>query len=313
MAKQKDLYETLGVQRSATADEIDKAYRNLAKQFHPDLNPGKKEAEDRFKEISAAYSIISDDEKRARYDRGEIDASGQEQQERKFYRNYADAGNGAHYTYSAQDLGGFGNIGDIFAEMFSERAGQSRGGRTIRRRGNDMRYELAVDFLDAINGATKRIALPDGQALDVTIPKGLRDGQVLRLKGKGTPGSGGAPAGDALVAVSVKPHPLFDRKGNHIHIDVPISLGEAVLGGKIEVPTPAGPLNVTVPADSGAGKTLRLKGKGVPKQRNAEAGDLYVHLAVMLPAAADDDLKAFVEKWAAEHPYDVRKDMSLKE
>ena len=239
-----DPYSVLGVKRDASQEEIRTAYRQLAKKLHPDLNPGDKQAEEKFKQVAAAYDILGDAEKRARYDGGEIDASGQERPRERYYRDFHGPGAEEH-TYSTS--GGFADFmesEDILKEMFG-RGG--RGGRTLRLRGQDVLYRLPVEFLEAVNGATKRITMPDGGTLDVVIPKGTRDGQVLRLRGKGGPGIGGGEPGDALVETEVAPHRFFTRKGDDIHVELPVSLPEAVLGAKLDVPTPTGPVRMTVP------------------------------------------------------------------
>ncbi|MGH6734917.1 MAG: DnaJ C-terminal domain-containing protein [Methyloceanibacter sp.] len=305
-----DLYSVLGVAKTATAAEITKAYRKLAKKLHPDLNPGDKAAEEKFKKITAAYGIIGDEEKRKRYDAGEIDASGQERPQQRYYREYAGGPEGTRYHSTAgfEDIGAFS---DLFGDMFGGAAGR-RGGRGDTRfsmPGQDAQYRLEVNFLDAVNGTKQRITLPDGGTLDVTIPPGVSEGQVLRLKGKGMPGFGDGPPGDALVEISVKPHPVFKREGSDIVVEVPITLDEAVLGGKIEVPTIGGRVSVTVPPGSNSGQTLRLKGRGVKSKGGA--GDQLVKLSVVLPDTIDEDLKSFAEKWRASHGYDPRR--KLKE
>ena len=211
-----DLYNVLGVARDASDEDIRKAYRKLAKENHPDLNPGNPNAERRFKQVAAAYDILGDPEKRRRYDFGEIDETGAQRPERRFYREYAEAG--PSYKYERRgDFGGFADLGDIFSDLFGRAApGAGAGGAAFRMTGTDVRYTLTVDFLEAVNGARKRVDMPDGKSLDITIPPGLQDGQTLRLKGQGMPGIGGGPAGDALIDVSVRPHPVFRREGNDI-------------------------------------------------------------------------------------------------
>ena len=309
-----DPYKVLGVKKDASEAEIKKAYRALAKKYHPDLNIEDKGAADRFKAISQAYEIIGDPEKRKRFDAGEIDSSGQEKPERQFYRQYAEGNEG--FKYRGRPGQGFGQGGpggaemfeDVFSDLFGRGGGRGfEGGfSNVRMRGQDARYTLTVDFLEAARGERRRITLPDGEALDVTIPSGVEDGQTLRLKGKGGAGVNGGPAGDAYVTIAVTPHADFERKGNDIHSDVPMSLDEAVLGGKIEVQTIGGPLTVTVPPGSNTGKTLRLKGRGITPGKGT-AGDHYVHLKVVLPETPDAELKSFLESWRAKHHYDPRK------
>ncbi len=282
-----DPYKVLGVDRAATADQIRVAYRDLAKRFHPDLNPGDDKAETRFKEISAAYDILSDEGKRARFDRGEIDPSGAERRERQFYRGFADGPAGAKYQ----------SFEDIMADLFNKERGRGRG----RARGADVRYTLEVDFLEAANGTKKTVTMPDGRSLKISLPAGVREGQSLRLKGKGRSGLGGGTPGDALVEVHIRDHPVFVRDGNDIHIELPITLGEAVLGAKVSVPTVGRAVSVTIPKGSNTGKTLRLRNKGI-----ASKGDQYITLKVVLPDKIDPDLTKLVERWASKHPYDPR-------
>jgi DnaJ-class molecular chaperone len=301
-----DLYKTLNVPRTASQDDIRKSYRKLAKELHPDLNPGDKAAEERFKKVSAAFGILGDADKRARYDRGEIDASGQERPEQRFYREYAGDDPGFRYRSNA-GYRDFSEFSDVFGDLFGKgRGGQQEEGRPFQARGPDARYRLEVEFLDAIRGDKKRITLPEGGTLDLTIPAGTRDGDVLRLKGKGGQGLGGGPAGDAMVEIAVKPHAVFARDGDDIQIEGPITLDEAVLGGKIEVPTVSGRVTVTVPKGASTGQTLRLKGQGA-KSRSGAAGDQLVKLKVVMPEAVDPDLEAFVREWRAKHAYDPRR------
>ncbi|MFC3228242.1 DnaJ C-terminal domain-containing protein [Marinibaculum pumilum] len=332
----KDLYGLLDLKKDASDADIRKAYRRLAKQYHPDLNPDDKAAEERFKEISGAFSILGDADKRAAYDRGEIDERGEPRYAGAgpgagmgagpgggpYWRDFAEGPDGRKYTYTWTEGGpeGFaaGGFDDILNQFFgSGRAGQHGGGAGGGPRGAagaggfafpgaDARYALAVDFLDAVNGATKQIQLPDGSALNVKIPAGLRDGQTLRLKGKGQPGHGGAPAGDALVEVSVRPHSRFRRKGADIETDLAVSLPEAVLGAKVPVPTVTGEVQLTVPRGASSGTVLRLKGKGVPAGSGRPAGDQLVRLQVVLPKEVDPELEAFMTEWAEKHPYDPR-------
>jgi DnaJ-class molecular chaperone len=311
-----DPYAILGVKRDASAEEIRSAYRKLAKKYHPDLNPGNKEAEARFKSISAANELLSDPEKRARFDRGEIDASGQERPERAAYRRYAEGAQGAKYH---QESGvSDDDFGDIFADLFRQ-AGRGRGpgpggGGTFRMRGADRAFTLTIDFLEAARGAKKRLDFGPmdsggGQTLDVTIPAGVTDGQILRLKGKGEPGLGGGPPGDALIEVHVAPHPFFRRDGNDIRLELPITLAEAVLGGKIAVPTISGMVNMNVPKGSDIGSVLRLKGRGIAPP-GGPAGDEYVTLKIVLgEQKTDSELEAFLKDWAPRHPFDPRRAM----
>ena len=286
-----DPYAALGLSRSATADDIRRAYRQLAKELHPDVRPGDKQAEERFKRATAAFNLLSDPATKSRFDRGEIDADGNERmafgsRPRHSSRAHADTAGGS-YSGAANDAF---DLGDIFSDLFGPGFGGGRG--YSRMRGRDIRFTLEVDFLDAVNGSKRRVSLSEGRTLDVAIPAGVESGQVLRLKGQGGAGVQGGPPGDALVELTVRPHPFFRREGQDIHMDLQISLTEAVEGGRVQAPTATGPVSLTIPAGSNTGKTLRLKGKGVAGQ-----GDQFVRLVVVLPETLDEDLKRFVKKW----------------
>jgi DnaJ-class molecular chaperone len=298
----KDPYEILGVAKTGSADEIRKAYRKLAKKLHPDLNPGDKRAEDEFKEVSAANDLLSDPEKRRRYDAGEIDASGAEKAppHARYYRDYA---GGAGHPYESQSgFADFAESDDLFAELLRRSAEQAR-----RRPGADLHYELQVDFLDAVNGAAKTITLPGGGTLQVTIPPGVEDGQILRLRGKGAPSPGEGEPGDALVQIAVRPHRTFTREGDDIHVELPITLKEAALGGEVRAPTTTGSVMLKIPKRSNTGDVLRLRGKGVKKRDGA--GDELVRLKVMMPTEPEPELEAFIAGWKPSPTYDPRKEM----
>jgi DnaJ-class molecular chaperone len=217
-----DPYKILGVRKDASAEDIRAAYRKLAKKHHPDLNPGNKAAEEKFKAVSAANELLSDAEKRARYDRGEIDESGAEKAPPRSYRQYAESGAGERYAYAGGDAGFGENFEDLFSTLFRDRAGPGATGGSAR--GRDDHYTLTASFLDAVNGATNRLTLPDGQTLDVKIPPGTLDGQILRLRGRGGPGRGGGPAGDALIDIRIAPHKFFKREGQDIRLELPVSV-----------------------------------------------------------------------------------------
>ena len=301
----KDPYEVLGVQKTDSDAAIRSAYRKLAKRYHPDVNPGKPEAADRFKEISAAYDLLGDKEKRARYDRGEIDASGNEvPPQRPFYRDFGDAAGREKYRSDA----GFdqADLEEILAQAFGARGPGSggAGGRRFSMRGQDAQYHLTLDFLDAVNGTTRRVTLPDGRTLDVKIPAGVRDGQIIRLKGQGMPGIGDGAPGDALVEVAVAPHPVFRREDDDIIVELPVTLQEAVLGTTLEVPTIKGPVRLTIPPNSGRGTRLRLRGRGIEGR-----GHQFVELHPVLPPAAEPELAEFLRNWKPKHPINPRADM----
>jgi len=295
-----DPYKELGVARGASADEIKKAFRKLAKELHPDKNPGDKVSEERFKRITAAFDLLGDAEKRAKFDRGEIDADGREQ-----FR--APPGGGGR----SGGFGGFGGSGgrggfeDIdLEELFGAFGGGGRAksgfGGGFGGKGQDVRATLDVSLEDTIAGTTRRIQFSDGRMLDVNIPKGASDGQVIRLKGQGAPGRGGQ-AGDALIELKIQPHPVFKRDGADLTMDLPVSVPDAVLGGKIQVPTPEGAVMMTIPKGSNSGKVLRLKGRGA--YAGGKRGDLLARLAVTLPETPDDELIRFATEWRDKRPY----------
>lgn len=303
----KDLYAVLGLEKSASEKDIRTAYRKLAKELHPDLNPGNAAAEDRFKDVAAAYSIIGNEEKRRKYDAGEIDDTGAERPQHHYYRHHADSADRHQYSSSQHGFDGYDDLGDIFGGAFR----QARGGgartqyQDIDWPGSDVRYHMSIDFLEAANGAKKRVTMPDGKTLDISIPAGLEDGQTLRLKGQGEPGLNKGPPGDALVSIEVRPHRLFERDGNDVMIEVPIGIHEAVLGGKIEVPTLTGRVTMTVPKGAKTGQTLRLRNKGI--QSKAKSGDQMVRLKVVMPEIIDDDLAEKMKSWAETNSYNPRK------
>ncbi len=299
----KDPYEVLGVAKTATPEEIQKAYRALAKKLHPDLNPGNKKSEERFKEVSAAYALLSDADKRRQFDAGEIDASGAERPREPYYRDFAAGRDAGHPYENRSGYADFAEADDIFAELLRRQAREAR-----RARGRDLLYHLAVDFLDAVNGATRKLTLPEGGALELAIPPGVQEGQVLRLRGKGAPSPGEGEAGDALVEISINPHRFFTRQGDDIHLDLPVTLAEAALGGKVKVPTPTGSVLLTVPKGSNSGSVLRLRGKGAPRPGGGH-GDEFVRLKVMLPVEPEPELEAFLANWTPGPDYDPRRDM----
>ncbi len=303
-----DPYAALGLAKNATAAEIKKAYRKIARDSHPDLNPGDSKAEAKFKAASNAYDLLKDPKQRRRFDAGEIDASGTEKQpERKFYRDYA--GQPGHGYQSSHGYEDFGDTSDIFADILRQRQAKSAQGG-FDARGADRRFMLEVDFMQAVNGGKKRITLPSGDNLEVAIPMGTADGQTIRLRGKGDAGYGKGARGDAYVTITVLPHKMFIREGDDIFVTLPITVDEAVLGGKIATPTIAGSVNLTIPKGASSGQTLRLKGRGV-KRAGAVAGDQRVELRIVMPAEVDAELVEFMQGWRKDHAYDPREGMSI--
>jgi len=304
----RDPYLELGVSRGASADEIRKAFRKLAKQYHPDTNPGDKKAEDKFKQVSAAFDILGDAEKKKKFDAGEIDADGRETM-RGFGGGQGPFGGGFN-------RGGFGrggssgegpeiDLNDLFGDILGRNRGAGGGGGGgfgggFSAKGADVRARLDIDLEESIKGGKKRVAFSDGRTIDVTIPAGAQEGQTLRLKGQGSPGRGGN--GDALIELAVKPHPIYRKEGEHLVMDLPVSVPDAVLGGKVEAPTPDGPVNVTVPKGANSGSKLRLKGRGLADAKG-HRGDLYARLIVTLPETIDEDLEKFAQAWREQKPY----------
>jgi DnaJ-class molecular chaperone len=289
----RDPYAVLGVARDASEDDIKKAYRRLAKKLHPDLSPGNRVNEQQFKEVTAAYDLLSDPQKRGRYDRGEIDATGRE---RGFQ---AHGGGRGQYRGGAAGAGASFSFDDILSEILG------RGRREAEERVGDTNLKLRLGFLEAAQGAKRRVELPGGRTIEITIPAGIDSGQSLRLKGQGVRGPRGTRPGDVYLEIDVEPHAFWQRKERDIHLELPVTLSEAVLGATITVPTIHGSVAVKVPRGSNSGSTLRLKGKGIHGGDGA-AGDQYVKLKVVLPDPPDPELSKFLERWAAKHGYEVR-------
>jgi len=304
----KDPYAALGLKKTATDAEIKKAYRKIARDSHPDLNPGDSKAEAKFKAASVAYDLLKDPELRRRFDVGEIDATGAEQQpERKFYREYAEQpGHGYQSSHGYED---FGDMSDMFADILRQRGAQGRQAGGFDARGADVRYMLEVEFMDAVKGGKKRITLPSGDNLEVKIPEGTADGQAIRLRGKGGEGYGKGARGDAYVTINVRGHKIFTRDGNDILVTLPITIDEAVLGGKVATPTIHGSVNLTIPKGANSGQTLRLRGKGV--KRGRKTGDQKVELQIKMPPNVDTDLDKFMQDWRKDHAYNPRRGMSI--
>lgn len=308
----RDPYEVLGVARGASQDEIKKAYRTLAKKLHPDVNPGDSAIEQRFKEVSGAYDLLSDAQRRQQFDNGMINADGSPRQHNPFRRGHRqDAAGGFDFGEGGID------VEDLFADLFGRgaRGGARPGGRGQQQqpkpKGQDLSYTTRVSFLEAMRGGQHRVSLYSGKTLDVTLPPGAEDGQRMRLKGQGMPGPAGGAPGDAYVEIQVDPHPLMRRDGLDIHLDLPVTLHEAVLGAKVTVPTIDGPVSAAIPAGSNAGTVLRLKGRGVMAPKGGKRGDQYVSLKIVLPEKVDERLKRFLEGWLTPADYDVRKKMRM--
>jgi DnaJ-class molecular chaperone len=286
----RDPYTVLGVTPATTQDEIKKAYRKLAQELHPDRRPDDAAAESRFKEVSAAYGLLSDKQKRARFDNGEVDANGTDTR-----RN--------HYPHWSRSSAGTEHP---FERFFRHRGGGSpRPGAEVNVKGADVAYTIEVDFLEAAKGTVKRIDLIGSKRLDIKVPPGTSDGQVLRLKNQGMPGTGGGATGSAQIEIKVRTHPEWRLDGSNLHANVPVTLPEAVLGGRIEVETIDGTMAVTVPMNANSGTILRLRGKGMTKE-NGTRGNHFVHLAVTLPDKPDKRLTSFVRKWSEKNNYEVR-------
>ena len=292
-----DPYAILGVSRSASSEDIRAAYRKLAKSLHPDTHPGDKAAEERFKQVTAAFKLLSNPEQRAKFDRGEIDAEGRERPA-FHYRTRRDAG-----PFERGPSGRFEDLGDLFSDLFAN--GSRAGARSAAppRDGADVKTAVEISLDEVLSGVKRRVALK-GRKLDVTVPAGVEDGRVLRLRGQGQPGVNGGRPGALLVEVRVKPHPWFKREGQDIRLDLPISLKEAVFGAKVRSPTLDGPVELRVPAGSSSGAVLRLRGRGLPDS-DGERGDQLVRLMVDVPTN-DTDLEGFLEDWTPPTGYDPR-------
>jgi len=294
-----DPYIVLGLSKAASAADIKKAYRKLARTHHPDLNPGDAAAERKFKAASVAYDLLKDPDTRALFDRGEIDASGAQQRPQgQHYQNY-----GQQRGHGFQSNQGFGDMGDIFADMMRQR------GQSLDARGQDARFTLELDFLEAVKGGKKAITLPAGDQLEVAIPQGVADGQTIRLRGKGGAGRGKGPRGDAHVTLKVRMHSVFSRDGDDILVTLPITIDEAILGGKIPTPTIDGIVQLNIPKGASSGQTLRLRGRGVVR-KGKPAGDQKVKLSIISPPAIDAELQEFMQKWREKNCYDPREEMT---
>lgn len=319
----RDPYVVLGVQKAADAAEIKKAFRKLAKKYHPDQSTEAK-AKEKFAEVSAAYEILGDEKKRAAFDRGEIDAEGKPR-----FQGFEGFGAGAgpggfgrraqgggfdHFEYNFGGRPGGGGQGfdtsDIFSELFG--AGRRAGAQSRSMpRGEDVNVQVTVSLAESVNGTKTRVSLPTGRTLEVSIPAGIEDGKQIRLKGQGRPSPYGSEAGDAMVTVHIAKHPFLRVDGRDLRLDLPLTLYEAVLGARVTVPTLGGSVELSIPPNSNGGRTLRLRGKGLPNSQGSGAGDLLVSLRLVLPdEPADAQFVALMRQWQSDKPYDPRKDLA---
>jgi DnaJ-class molecular chaperone len=315
----RDPYDVLGVSKTASAEEIKSAFRRLAKKLHPDANKHDPKAASRFAEINAAYEIVGDADKRKAYDRGEIDAEGKPRFqgfdagpggfEREGVFETFSFGPGGFQRRSGRGSGGFGGFEEVLKDVFTG-MGRGRGGGSpfepedaAPTHGGDLAAAVTITLAEAANGTKRRVALPSGKEVEVKIPAGLADGQQIRLRGQGLAGARGR-VGDVLITVTVAQHPLFKRDGADLRLDLPITLYEAVLGGKVRVPTLDGAVELAIPPSTSAGRTFRLKAKGFPAQDGT--GDLLVTVRIALPEDGDPELEELMRKWREEKPYDPR-------
>lgn len=320
-----DYYKTLGVPRDATPAQIQKAYRDLARKYHPDLNPNDKKAKDKFQKVQAAFDVLNDEKKRKAYDQFGPDfermgAGGGAPRGGYNYGGPMPEGfegidlsqlfGGGEGGFNPEDLGSGGGFGGIFEQL---RRGGARGkkARGGGRTGEDLQSEITIPFATAVLGGTTELSVDRGrgkvETLSVKIPAGIPDGGKIRLRGQGEPGAGGGASGDILLTVHVAPHPHFTRRGDDLEIDLPITLKEAVLGGKVDVPTPYGVISLRIPPRTNGGARLRVKGRGV--KRKDSAGDLYARVQIVLPAEIDDALVREIERADGGRSADVRREL----
>ena len=311
----KDLYGMLGVSRDADEDAIRKAYRQLARRYHPDVNPGDEEAEESFKAISEAYAVLSDPERRRNYDEfGEISLEGgfdADRARQAFGRRFGAGGRGGGFARGRESFH-FDNLEGLFSDLFA-RSGGPRG-----RRGADQEAEIELDFLDAVRGGEHRLSFArpaaDGRArretLSVRIPPGVADGGRIRLRGKGGEGLGSGQPGDLYARIRIRPHPFFRREGRDLYLDLPVSVREATLGARVQVPTLEGRVTLTIPPGTDSGSKLRLRGKGVPSPSAGAPGDLYVVVQIRVPRDLPPEAAKKLEELAEYEPEDLRKELS---
>ena len=324
----RDPYSVLGVAKNASEGDIKKAFRKLAKKYHPDQNKDDPGAQKRFAEANQAYEILGDKEKRAQFDRGEIDAEGKQRFHAGGFDGFTgheDFGTGGRRSYrsSGGPGGGSGSFDDILNDIFGGfGGGKNRGGGAgagaggfagagarakapPKTKGRNADIIARVSLEDIVNSGKTQVTLPNGKTVNVTLPKGVVEGEKIRLKGQGHPGENGGPAGDAMVEIRFKPHTLFEVKGSDLLLDLPLTLYEAVLGAKVRTPTLSGAVNLTIPANASSGKTMRLKGKGLPTKTGGH-GDLLVKLQIVMPPHGDDELDTLMKAWKEITPYRAR-------
>jgi DnaJ-class molecular chaperone len=317
----RDPYDVLGVAKTASAAEIKKAFRHLAKKYHPDQNKNDPKGQEKFSEANSAYEILGDEKKKAQFDRGEIDAEGKPRASGfegfgagpgGFSRGQRGPGGAEHFEFHFGGEPGGGRAAgfdpsDLFSDLFGAGAGARRG--RAPRRGEDVALQVTISLAEAVKGGSTRVFLPTGRTLEVNIPVGIEDGKQIRLRGQGHAAPPGGEPGDAIVTIKVALDPLFSVSGRDLKLDLPIAFYEAVLGAKVAAPTLGGQVELSIPAGSNGGRVLRLRGKGLPAVDGKPAGDLYVTLRVLLPEGADSELEAFAQKWRTAKPYDPRKGM----
>jgi DnaJ-class molecular chaperone len=317
----RDPYDVLGVSKTASADEIKKAFRKLAKKYHPDQNKNDPKAKEKFAEANGAYEIVGDAEKRGQFDRGEIGADGKPRGFEGFgaggpggFRRSAGPGGAEHFEFNfgggspfgaGGQQGGF-SAGDIFSELFGQGRGRGRAGPPPK--GEDFTATVLAPLAEVARAGKVNVVLPTGRTVEVKIPAGVEDGQQIRLRGQGQPSAHGGEPGDAIVTLKFASHPLFKVEGRDLRLELPITLYEAALGASVAVPTLEGRVEMTVPPNSSSGRTLRLRGKGL-EGKTGQRGDLYVSLKIVLPEKPDPEFEALMRRWRDQAGYDPRKNM----
>jgi DnaJ-class molecular chaperone len=319
----KDHYATLGVSRTASSDEIQKAYRKLARKYHPDMNPDDATAKKKFQEVQSAFEVLSDADKRKRYDQfgSDFDAAGAAGGHPGGWR-YTTSSGPQTYPFDVNDLNdvfggggagpeGGGGFADLF-KQFNRGRGSRRAQRPASERGNDLKHELTIPFSSAVLGGEAALTVQrhDGQleSINVKIPEGIDDGKKIRLRGQGEPGADGGPAGDILLTIRVSPHPQFRRTGNRLDVRVPVTLAEAIQGATVDVPTPHGTISLKVPPNTSSGKRLRIKGHGV-RPANHPAGDLFAEIEIELPENLTEEERKQLAEISNRHPQQVRREL----